>query len=220
MRKLAVLGGTFNPIHNGHLHLIREFVRTVGADRVLLIPTGIPPHKSAPDLAPAADRLAMCRLAGREGLFEVSDMEILREGPSYTSDTLRAVHREYPDAELYFLMGEDMFLTLREWHEPEAIFLLATVCAAPRSRAGCAELLRYAESLKPMGAKALICEIDYLPVSSTLVREAVRNGKTIADYVPPAVADYIHNHHLYLEEQNESGRLSGSHPQLSGGQAL
>lgn len=204
MRKLAVLGGTFNPIHNGHLHLIREFVRRIGADRVLVVPTGTPPHKSPTDLAPAADRLAMCRLAGRDGLFGVSDMEIRRCGPSYTSDTLRTVHRIHPEAEIYFLMGEDMFLTLKDWHEPEKIFSLATLCAAPRSRSGAADLARYAASLRKMGAKTKIFAIDYLPVSSTLVRRAVRTGRSIAEYVPPQVADYIHTHHLYqyTEESN------------------
>ena len=206
MLKLAVLGGTFNPIHNGHLHLIRRFRRIIGADRFLVIPTGIPPHKPAPDLAPGADRLAMCRLAAKGGLFEVSGMEVGRSGPSYTSDTLREIQKDNPGAELYFITGEDMFLTLTEWHEPEAIFSLATICAAPRG-GGRADLDRYAEKIGKMGARTMICDIDYLPVSSTQVRDAARDGADLSGLVPPEVAEYIRAHHLYAEEPNESGRI-------------
>lgn len=205
--KLAVYGGTFNPVHYGHLHLIRCFRQMIGADRVLLVPTGNPPHKCAPDLAPGEDRLAMLRLAAEDGRFEVSSLEIRRKGLSYTSDTLREIRSANPDAELFFLTGEDMFLTLADWHEPQTIFSLATVCAAPRSRDGLAPLEQYAEKVRRMGAKILICDIDYLPISSTQVRQAVRRGRNIAEYVPPRVADYILKHHLYSEAKNEFGRL-------------
>lgn len=202
MRKLAVFGGTFNPVHNGHLHLVRQFVQRIGADRVLLVPTKIPPHKTVPDLAPAWDRLEMCRLAVKRDGFEVSDIEIRRDGPSYTSDTLLAVKRENPDSELFFITGEDMFLTLEEWHEPQTIYSLATVCAAPRSERGCRALNEYAEKVGRAGAKTMICDIGFLPISSTMVRNAVRRKEDLSVYVPPAVADYISKHHLYSEEQS------------------
>ncbi|HAH79571.1 MAG TPA: nicotinate (nicotinamide) nucleotide adenylyltransferase, partial [Ruminococcaceae bacterium] len=183
MRKIAILGGTFNPIHNGHLHLAGCFAKLLGVQKVLLIPTYLPPHKSAPDLAPARHRLAMCRAAAG-GIFEASDIEIRRRGPSYTSDTLRELKALYPDAELYLITGEDMFLTLTQWHEPETIFSLATVCAAPRSAAGLGRLLKYAQDLRRMGARTRVENIEYLPVSSTMVRRAVREGKSIARLVP------------------------------------
>jgi nicotinate-nucleotide adenylyltransferase len=197
MRKIAILGGTFNPIHNGHLHLAGCFAKLLGVQKVLLIPTYLPPHKSAPDLAPARHRLAMCRAAAG-GIFEASDIEIRRRGPSYTSDTLRELKALYPDAELYLITGEDMFLTLTQWHEPETIFSLATVCAAPRSAAGLGRLLKYAQDLRRMGARTRVENIEYLPVSSTMVRRAVREGKSIARLVPVAVERYIREHHLYL----------------------
>jgi nicotinate-nucleotide adenylyltransferase len=197
MRKIAILGGTFNPIHNGHLHLAGCFAKLLGVQKVLLIPTYLPPHKSAPDLAPARHRLAMCRAASG-GIFEASDIEIRRRGPSYTSDTLRELKALYPDAELYLITGEDMFLTLTQWHEPETIFSLATVCAAPRSAAGLGRLLKYAQDLRRMGARTRVENIEYLPVSSTMVRRAVREGKSIARLVPVAVERYIREHHLYL----------------------
>lgn len=200
MQKLAVFGGTFNPVHNGHLHLVRQFAHRIGADRVLLIPTRIPPHKAVQDLASARDRLEMCRLAVKQDGFEVSAIEIERDGPSYTSDTLFAVKRENPDSELFFITGEDMFLTLEEWHEPEKIYSLATVCAAPRSGRGCKALNEYAQRVGKAGAKTMICDIEFLPISSTMVRKAVRGKKDLSVYVPASVADYIYRHHLYSEE--------------------
>lgn len=207
MKKIAVFGGTFNPIHNGHLHLARRFALASGAQRVLFVPTFLPPHKRVPGLASPSDRLAMCRLAAAEGgPFEVSALEIERGGLSYTSDTLRELKKREPDSELFLITGEDMFLTLEDWHEPEAIFSLATVCAAPRSAAGMRRLRGHEELLRKMGARTMVLDIPYLPISSTMVREAVRAGRSIDRLVPPAVAEYIHQNHLYTEcgEQDES----------------
>jgi nicotinate-nucleotide adenylyltransferase len=201
MQKIAVFGGTFNPIHNGHIHLVKEFSKRLGFDQVLLVPSRVPPHKQAKDLASAADRLAMCRLAALEFQFEVSEIEIERRGFSYTSDTLRELKRIYPDAELYFITGEDMFLTLANWHNAKCIFSLATLCAAPRSYGGMEKLLEYSEILRRGGAKTAIENIDYLPISSTMVRVAVKQGKNLAGLVPAAVAEYIIENNLYLERK-------------------
>lgn len=199
VKKLAIFGGTFNPIHNGHIHLARQFAELLHADRVLLIPTATPPHKREDNLADITHRLAMCRLAA-EGLpFAVSDLEMRRGGRSYTADTLRELKKLYPAASMYLLMGEDMFLTLESWHEPEVICSLATVCVAPRSRDGQARLRSYASKLEQKGARVQIEPISYLSVSSTMVRDAVRNGGSVSGMVPEAVELYIREHHLYLE---------------------
>ncbi len=198
MTKIAVMGGTFNPVHNGHLHMAEQFAKLIGASLVLFIPTASPPHKNSHELASAEDRLAMCRLAC-EGRFEVSDLEIRRGGLSYTSDTLRSLKKTYPDSELYFITGEDMFLTLEQWHEPEVILSLATVCAAPRSWEGCGALEACAERMRKHGGKVLLADIDYLPISSTAVRIAVKSGMPIGEFVPPKIAEYIRSHHLYME---------------------
>lgn len=200
MQKIAVFGGTFNPIHNGHIHLAKKFAEILCAEKVLVIPTSVPPHKRVFGLASVSDRLQMCRLAVKnESLFEVSDVEIQRGGPSYTSDTLRELKLRYSDSELYLITGEDMFVTLDRWHEPEVIFSLATVCAAPRSVTGSAALFKCAEKLERKGAKTRIENIEYLPISSTMVRDAVKEGKSISSYVPAAVERYIRENHLYLE---------------------
>lgn len=200
MQKIAIFGGTFNPVHNGHMHLAQQFSARIGFDRIIFIPTHVPPHKQAPELASAPHRLNMCRLAAREYGYEVSDIEINREGPSYTADTLAQMKGMYPNDELYLITGADMFLTIQNWRNPRQIFTLATVCAAPRSQRGYKELLTHAKELESFGAHSIIENIEYLPVSSTMVRAAVKAGESIADLVPHSVADYIEQNKLYRED--------------------
>lgn len=197
--KTGIYGGTFNPIHNGHLHIVEEFRRGLGLDRVLLIPTRVPPHKAAPDLASAQDRCAMCRLAIQEKPWlELSDIEMRREGKSYTAETLEELSALYPRDQFYLLMGEDMFLTLGHWYRPETIFSLALVCTTPRSPDGLGALrekaLEYTGRFK---ARCFLEHIPYLPVSSTQVRQAVARGEDVSGLVPQAVAAYIGEHGLY-----------------------
>jgi nicotinate (nicotinamide) nucleotide adenylyltransferase len=199
MQKIAIYGGTFNPIHNGHIHLAEQFALQLGVDRVLLIPTLSPPHKQAEDLASAQDRLAMCSLAAQDGAFTVSDVELRREGPSYTADTLTELKKQYPDSEFYLLMGEDMFLTVQNWYKTEVLYALSVLCAAPRSTGDVKRLSDHASFLERSGARAVVCNIEYLPVSSTMVRSAVKKGQSISGLVPSPVEDYIFEHHLYLE---------------------
>ncbi len=195
--KIAVYGGTFNPIHNAHIHLASEFSKREGFDKVILIPANIPPHKRAPELADGRDRLAMCQLAAKECGFEVSDIELRREGPSYTADTLAVLHKCYPKDTLYLLTGEDMFLTLLQWRNPSEILKHATICAAPRSHEGMARMQEYAQKLVKLGGQTILEDVAYLPISSTMVRLAVKRGESIGGLVPDPVAEYIHQHHLY-----------------------
>jgi nicotinate-nucleotide adenylyltransferase len=199
MHKIAIYGGTFNPIHNGHVHLARQFAQFLGVDKVLLIPTRVPPHKKVSDLASPQDRLEMCRLASADSIFEACDIEIRRKGPSYTSETLKELQLRYPHCEFYLITGEDMFLTIQNWFEARTIYSLVTLCAAPRSFQGLQTLLEYAKILEQNGAKTIVKDIEYLPISSTMVRDAVRKGESISELVPPAVADYIMGNNLYLE---------------------
>ena len=133
--RIGVYGGTFNPIHRGHLTAARAAADALGLEKVLLIPDNLPPHKELPaGSATGEDRLAMCRLtAGEVPGMEVLDLELRRSGPSYTSDTLAELHAQYPDDELWLLVGSDMFLSLQEWHEPERILSLAGIAAFHRT---------------------------------------------------------------------------------------
>lgn len=205
--KTGIYGGTFNPIHLGHIHILKEFASRLGLDRVLIIPTGVPPHKAAPSLAAAEDRLAMCRLAA-DGIdtvpIRVSTIEIGREGKSYTSGTLAALHRQYPADRLYFLMGEDMFLTLDTWHKPEEICRLAVLCASPRSHDGLQKLTaKKAELERKFSAECHIEDIPYFEASSTQVRELAAHGESLSSLVPTAVEKYIKEHGLYRAEEGK-----------------
>lgn len=205
--KTGIYGGTFNPIHLGHIHILKEFVRRLSLDRVLLIPTGTPPHKAAPSLASAEDRLAMCRLAA-DGLdsvpIRVSTIEIDRGGKSYTANTLAALHGQYPNDRLYFLMGEDMFLTLDTWYHPEEICKLAVLCASPRSHDGYEKLLaKKTELEEKLSAECRIEDIPYFAASSTQVRALAANGDDLSALVPPAVEKYIKANGLYKTEEDE-----------------
>ena len=197
--KTGIYGGTFNPIHKGHLHIVEAFRKGLGLDRVLLIPTRVPPHKAAPDLASPQDRFAMCQLAIQgQPWLELSDMEMRREGKSYTAETLEELSALYPQDQFYLLMGEDMFLTLGRWYRPETIFSLASVCTAPRSVHGMDALREKAlEYTGTFHAQCFLDHIPYLPISSTQVRQAVARGEDVASLVPEAVARYIRERGLY-----------------------
>lgn len=143
--KIGIYGGTFNPPHLGHITAARTVFELLKLDQLLLIPAGMPPHKDLPAGSPTPDqRLEMTRLAGEQiGLgdrVQVLDMELRREGRSFTSDTLRQLREEHPDDELWLLMGTDMFLTLQHWHEPEKILSLAGIAAFGRTEADTEEL--------------------------------------------------------------------------------
>ena len=200
--KTGIYGGTFNPIHNGHLHIVEEFRRGLGLDRVLLIPTRVPPHKAAPDLASAGERFAMCRLAAQgKPWLELSDIEMRREGKSYTAETLEELSALYPQDQFYLLMGEDMFLTLGRWYRPETIFSLASVCTTPRSPDGLDALRQKAlEYTGQFQARCFLEHIPYLPISSTQVRQAVARGEDVSGLVPQAVAAYT-----YVLYNNQKG---------------
>ena len=136
--KIGIFGGTFNPPHLGHLAAAEAAIGALGLDKLYIVPASIPPHKELPEGTPAPEhRLSMAaKLADALLLpekLEVSSLELDREGKSYTADTLAALHAEYPGAELWLLMGTDMFLTLHLWHDPEAILKLAGVCAFGRA---------------------------------------------------------------------------------------
>ena len=200
-QRIGILGGTFNPIHNAHLKMALDFSETLHFDKVLIIPTRIPPHKRAADMASTEDRLEMCRLAARSSpVFQVSDLEIRRPGPSYTSDTLEFLSGENPEARCSFLTGADMFLTIQDLRRPEKIFELATICAAPREKSDIFILQNHANRLKLQYGSLFqyeILDIPLMPVSSTEIRRRTRSGEPIDPFVPKQVADYIRERRLY-----------------------
>ena len=196
--KTGIFGGSFNPIHNGHIELAKKFFNKLELDRLFIVPTYIPPHKSMKDYIFPDQRFEMCSLAvrGIDG-FEVSNIEIKRHGASYTYLTLKELHSLYPDDELYLLTGADMFMTLHEWKKPEVIFELSTVCGVSRNDDDTAVLEKQAEYLRSLGARTVVLDAEIMTVSSTEIRNRVKNGEDISELVDPKVKRYIKEHNLY-----------------------
>lgn len=201
--KIGVYGGTFNPPHLGHITAAKAVFELLKLDKLLLIPTGHPPHKQLPeDSPPPEQRLELVRLAAEEigEGAEVLDIELCREGRSYTSDTLAQLHRRYPEDELWLLMGTDMFLTLQDWHAPEEILSLAGVAAFGRTEADTEELFTVQRDflLKtyPQARIFTLTVPGVVDVSSTELRAMLRRGEG-GNLLSPRVYGYILRHGLY-----------------------
>ena len=201
MRKTGIIGGTFNPIHNGHILLAVYCKEKLNLDRVIFIPTYTPPHKSDKDLVSEVHRLNMCNIAVQNHVdFSVSDIEIKRKGKSYTFETLTSLKEIYPHDTLYFITGADMFLTLEKWKNPEIVFDKAIIAAVPRNSSDYKMLSsHYKNFLKPLGAKACILDEPVLSVSSTFIRENIDNYDLIKSLIDRNVYEYIVKNNLYKE---------------------
>lgn len=199
MRRIGIIGGTFNPIHNGHILLAIYCKEKLSLDRVIFIPTCTPPHKSDKDLVSEAHRLNMCNIAVREYEdFSVSDIEIQRKGKSYTYETLTSLKEIYPDDILYFITGADMFLSLDKWKNPEIIFEKAVIAAVPRNSSDFEQLNAYYQTtLKKLGAQAAILDKPVLQVSSTFIRENICKYELIENMIDRNVYEYIVKNNLY-----------------------
>ena len=199
MSKIGVFGGTFNPIHNGHVSLGVYCKDELSLDKLMLIPTYTPPHKSSSELAEEEHRVNMCKLATEQyGYFEVSDIEIERKGKSYTYETLKSLKEIYTEDELYLIVGADMFLTLDKWKNPQSIFKNATIVAVPRNDDDKNDLVYYYDStIKKLGAKAIVLENPVVQVSSTYIRENIDNYQLIKSLIDSNVYEYIVKNKLY-----------------------
>lgn len=203
MSQTVLYGGTFNPIHRGHLDICVRARQAVDARRVLLMPAAQPPHKSAGWLAPDQDRLAMCALAAREyDLIQVDDWEIRRGGRSYTVDTLGHLAAVFPEEELWLLIGTDMFLTFTQWHRWEEIGKMASLLVASREEGDREQLLDQQQRLAERGVRSRLLQNPPMPMSSTQIREELRRDGTTGK-VCPQVLDYIREKELYLPPPEE-----------------
>lgn len=200
-QKILIYGGTFNPVHKGHIHILKSFIEFLKPDKTLVIPTGDPPHKDSPELLSAFHRCNMLQLALNEENVnaEISDIEIKAEGKSYTALTLKKLREIYPEAVFYFSMGEDMFLTLHKWYKPEEIFKEAFICAAQRSADALERLNSQYEYLKKNfeNFKGEIVNVPYLEASSTEIREGTPDKKR--ELLNESVFRYIFENSLYTK---------------------
>ena len=219
MSSVGLLGGTFNPIHNGHVAIARQAREVLALDRVVLIPTGDPPHKPHENLAAAKDRFEMVRLAiASDPSLSISDVEVRRSGKSYTIDTIRLLQQEYgPAARLFFLIGLDAFLEFPTWRDPATLLTLCSFVVLSRpglSFQALSELplippiphaslvdLDAGQSVRldvPVGAQSLIClRLPPNSVSASDIRARIAQGAPTAKLLPPVVESYILQHHIY-----------------------
>ena len=224
--RLGLLGGSFNPVHNGHLAIARQTREALGLDQILFIPTNLPPHKSNNRLAPAQDRYEMVRLAiASDPTLTISDVELRRPGKSYTIDTIRLLQQEYgAQAQLSFLIGLDAFLDFPSWRDPRTLLELCRFVVL--SRPGL--LFRSLSSVPllppipvaslmdldagqisrieaPLGKHGLTClRLPACPISASDIRSRIRQGLPVANLLPPSVESYILQHHLYQEDRNRT----------------
>lgn len=189
--KIGIFGGTFNPVHIGHVKLAENFKNELKLDKLLIIPTAVPPHKEAENIASGEDRLKMCALAF-ENIGEVSDIEISRGGRSYTVETLEKLREIYKDAEFYFLVGSDMLLSFRRWYRYEDILSMCTLCATDRDNE---KTCRDADN--ELFGKIIFCDFPKTIVSSSQVREKIVEKEDVSSLIPENVEKYIKEKGLY-----------------------
>jgi nicotinate-nucleotide adenylyltransferase len=198
-RRIGILGGTFNPVHLGHLLMAQDAMEQLRLDVVKFIPAAVPPHKPAERLAPARDRLCMVRLAIRGNpAFEADDIEIRRGGVSYTVDTLRELRRRNPGARLYFIIGADSLRELHRWREVERLVKLCTFVTVPRP--GFQPRPVVDPKLDPATRRRLrqhVLRGHACDIASREIRDRVARGLSIRYLLPDAVRDYIRRRKLY-----------------------
>ena len=194
--RVGILGGAFNPPHIGHLVCAQEALVRLDLERVVFVPMGQAPHREIEDDPGADVRLRMCEAAGEDERFEVSRVEIDREGPSYTVDTLRELVERSPDDELVLILGGDQAGSLAAWHEPEEVLRLATVATVERTGWSRQRVAVRIASIE--GAQDVVYfDMPRMDVSSSLVRHRVARGEPIRYLVPEQVASYIEANGLY-----------------------
>ena len=195
---LGILGGTFDPIHIGHLRMAEHVFQRMELDKILFIPAYVPPHKLGQDFAPAQDRYAMTELAIADNPhFVVSDMELQRTGVSYTIDTIRALSKLYEGRELHFIIGADSVAQLHTWHNIEEMLELTRFVAVWRpGYEGAMEELEHHLG-KQARERVLLLDTPVYDISSTEIRTRIRAGQSLAGLVPPLVEKYIYEHGLY-----------------------
>jgi len=199
--KIGIMGGTFNPVHNGHLSLANAALKQYMLDEVWFMPSGLPAHKANDELLPADIRLHMVELAIQEKeRFKASDFEIARDGFTYTADTMVALTKDYPEAEFYFIIGGDSLMKFHKWVRPEVISAHTKLLAAGRNGYTKEELLSQSEYLKKQfGTKVLFLDMPELIIASNEIRSLCKMQQydAIKAMVPNAVFEYITENQLW-----------------------
>ncbi len=200
-KKIALFGGSFNPVHSGHIRLVENIAKAEKLDRVIVMPTNISPFKAGKNgyIADAEHRLNMCRLAFENLPYaEISTYETDKTDISFTINTIEHFKKIYPDDKLYLIVGSDGVTSFTKWKDFDKILSFCTLIAASREKDDKDELLKAAENLRKYG-EVIIIDTEPFEVSSTQIREKIINCEDISCYMPDNVVRYILNNHLYTE---------------------
>lgn len=205
MMKLGIMGGTFNPIHFGHLFLAENAYEQIGLDQILFMPSKNPPHKDKPYQVTDQQRVEMIALAiGDNPHFALSTIELERTGYTYTSDTLTLLKQEDPEKEYYFIVGADSLFMMHQWHEPQTIFSLCTVVAAGRDNVEPEQLKQQAEYLRQQyQANILLLDMPTIQIASGEIRQRMKEQRSVRYYLPDSVIEFIKNNKLYLSASED-----------------
>ena len=197
--KTGIMGGTFDPIHYGHLLMAQGVMEKLDLDRVIFIPTGNPPHKNNSDITDKRDRLKMTEIATADNpKFEVSDMEIKRDKTSYTADTARELKEMYKDDEFYYISGTDVIRDIKDWKTPEAFLKIFKIAAVERITEDSADTDYRINYLKEkFNAEIVKVNLPVIEISSTMIRENIKNKKSVLYMLPDKVIKYVTENGLY-----------------------
>ena len=199
-RPIGILGGTFDPVHNGHLHIANALRAALNLERVVWVPAGRPPHKTGQIVSSDRDRLAMLELAlAGSAADQISTIDIERSGPSYTADTLEILAERFTPARLFFLMGEDSLRDLPTWHDPERLLQAAELAVAARPGVD-ADLESVVRRVPTVQERVHLIPTKEVAISSSDIRRWVGEHQSIQGLVPAAVEAYIRDHGLYMQQ--------------------
>lgn len=199
MKKVGIMGGSFNPIHYGHLLLAESAYEQLGTERILFMPLKNPPHKSSEELVSGEHRSDMVKLAIKDNPhFKISMLELARDGTTYTADSLSILKEDNPKTQYYFIVGADSFFALQNWKDPQRIFDLCTVAVAGRNLVPKNKLKQQLDFLRETyGARIAFIDMPAVGISSAMIRSRIIENKSIRYYVPEEVEEYIRELHLY-----------------------
>ena len=194
--KIGILGGTFNPIHSGHLAMAQYVLENTETDKICFLPNGQPPHKKNDKISDKHHRLKMVELAIENNPdFYVSDYEIMQDKHCYTVDTIKHFN-SLGDDEYYFIIGADSLFQLSYWKNPDELKKICSFIVCDRERQG--DTVAEVERLKKDGCNIVLCDMPLINITSTDIRAKVKNGADISGLTPDAVIEYIYNNKLYL----------------------